>query len=534
MDTLIQHSLREQLQHPLPGTGRPPDVEVFLDGGTVGQYYSRCRDQALYIGLAYSIPTPPYTAVVLVDVVNEEADGRAAAAFKHLAAAFDRLGPGGLERWCRERFAVTVGDGALAPGGSNKKLALNTLWGQGRPRRDVVDMFHLVDRAGKKALRANAGMLLLCDVLRQLEFVFGLGHGRHVSRCVAAFLEEPNLACMTPCGTRRAGYLAVVPRRFLIKYRQYYCGLMVRMQHALSSRGKHSFKALRDIGDKMGNPSLLIFAHGLAAGMAHSVEPFARHSQDARTLPWVRWRKANEAQQRLQEESPLITWWRGRLVLASCLAAYLPRSDPGLRRLWQAWCLSAHGRRACVCPPGLHLGAALWEIVVQGSYKNNTLHLPVSQPEVLTYLTHPTCQCTTRMARQAAGQPPAWVTASTHSRAYWKHACAMEGPGSAAPRTQLHASSLSLPNHGCRVPWRSQAAFEAADTGLCWLQQLWCQWSSAFQACCLGPTGLTPAMQEIFTAMATCWWLEDPGLGMRSLCMGEGGSSMGVEQHEET
>ena len=38
MDMLIQQGLREQLQHPLPGTGRPLGVEVFLDGGTVGQY----------------------------------------------------------------------------------------------------------------------------------------------------------------------------------------------------------------------------------------------------------------------------------------------------------------------------------------------------------------------------------------------------------------------------------------------------------------------------------------------------------------
>eukprot|EP00974_Lingulodinium_polyedra_P100829 9768240-Lingulodinium_polyedra.AAC.1 len=33
-------------------------------------------------------------------------------------------------------------------------------------------------------------MTLLTSLLKELEATFGLGHGRHVARCVAAFVEE--------------------------------------------------------------------------------------------------------------------------------------------------------------------------------------------------------------------------------------------------------------------------------------------------------------------------------------------------------
>ena len=48
------------LQKPLPGTGRPPDVEVIADSGSIGQYFSRVRDTIFVLGVVYSIAELPY------------------------------------------------------------------------------------------------------------------------------------------------------------------------------------------------------------------------------------------------------------------------------------------------------------------------------------------------------------------------------------------------------------------------------------------------------------------------------------------
>ena len=108
---LLQHTA-SWLNQPLPGTGRPPDVELFADGDSVGKYFSRCRDQVLVVGLAASTPQWPYTASILVACVNERADGRALAILGHRKAGFDLFGAGSFDKWLAQRFVVGVGDQA--------------------------------------------------------------------------------------------------------------------------------------------------------------------------------------------------------------------------------------------------------------------------------------------------------------------------------------------------------------------------------------------------------------------------------------
>ena len=163
------------------------------------------------VGVAFSVPVPPYTEEMLVAVVNERADGRAEAVDKHLQAAFQQVGVGSGDwpAWKSSRFAVAVGDQALAPGGpanEAQKLGLRVLWeGLRRPRRDVADAFHLINRAGKLALKHGPAIEAFFRLLKKLEHLFGMGHGRHVDRCVAAFLGQPQLACRSPAGHRKTG-----------------------------------------------------------------------------------------------------------------------------------------------------------------------------------------------------------------------------------------------------------------------------------------------------------------------------------------
>jgi hypothetical protein len=149
-DDLLTAETMKWLSTPLPGTGRPPDVEVFADGGTCGQYYSRARDKMLVVGVAVSTPFPPYSVSLLVACVNEEDDARAPAEVAHMQKAFDRLGAGTFAEWRRHRFAVAVGDQGMSPGGcgnQSQELAMKLLWDGQRSRRDVADLFHLLNRA---------------------------------------------------------------------------------------------------------------------------------------------------------------------------------------------------------------------------------------------------------------------------------------------------------------------------------------------------------------------------------------------------
>ena len=165
------------------------------------------------VGVAFSIPEPPYTQDLLIAAVNEQADGRAAAIEQHLRQAF-QIVSGRCDDWSEwksSRFAVTVGDQALAPGGpanQTQQLGLRVLWdGMTRPPRDMADSFHLVNRAGKAALKQGPAIEAFFKFLKKLEQMFGLGHGRHVDRCVAAFLGQPHLACRSPAGHRKTGRL---------------------------------------------------------------------------------------------------------------------------------------------------------------------------------------------------------------------------------------------------------------------------------------------------------------------------------------
>lgn len=51
-DSLLIRQARAWLNRPLGGTGRLPDLEVFCDGGSIGQYYSRASDQVFAPALA--------------------------------------------------------------------------------------------------------------------------------------------------------------------------------------------------------------------------------------------------------------------------------------------------------------------------------------------------------------------------------------------------------------------------------------------------------------------------------------------------
>ena len=124
-DKLLRQRTASWLNQPLPGTGRPPSVDLFADGGSVGKYYSRCRDQVLVVGVAASTPWWPYTASILVACVDEQADGRALAILEHLKAAFNLLGAGTFDNWLAERFSVGAGDQALAPG---VRLTIHRTW----------------------------------------------------------------------------------------------------------------------------------------------------------------------------------------------------------------------------------------------------------------------------------------------------------------------------------------------------------------------------------------------------------------------
>ncbi len=539
-DQLVLNDTARILGQPLPATGLPPDVELFCDGGSVGHYYSRGGDQLLVVGVTTSTPWPPYSTSLLVACLNERADGRAASVAAHLARAFEGLHSGSFSQWRDQRIAVAVGDQALAPGGvenQSQRLGLRLMWeGTARCRRDVADVFHLINRAGNKAC-SQEPFQQLASLLKDLEHVFGCGHGRYVDRSVSAFLHLQHWVCKTPCGTRKTGYLSGVPERFLDKFSTFFFGILVRMRHSLAGRGSYTFAWLKGLGSRMSTPTVLCFAFGLAAGFRHHLYHLTLRSQDCADLPWARWRALQDQGRQMKALPAKLGWWRRHLFFVALLEPYLAAADPTLRRLVQAWCLSPHGRCVCVVHRGLHLGWQLYEIFLSGVYAGCQLHVAMTPPPVGTRLVHPACQCPTRpqlrpgsalatrrggdirdpsrvtlqwAGRRRAVRAPWWVSCSLYSQKALQDSSRLEGPGTCSLRYQtVLPAQHGHANRSCQVPFRAAAALRQLETGLFQLQVFWRALAVDFERCCYGDLGVSKEMQDIWGAMAVCLWLPD-------------------------
>jgi hypothetical protein len=104
---------------PMASTGLPPFFELVIDGGTIGKYYSRCRDSVLIAIAIFSVPVPPYTMALMLDIINEGDDGSRAASISKMKKMADDLGI----PWDHflSKMAVACGDGVYAGGGEDAR-----------------------------------------------------------------------------------------------------------------------------------------------------------------------------------------------------------------------------------------------------------------------------------------------------------------------------------------------------------------------------------------------------------------------------
>ena len=117
----------------------------------------------------------------------------------------------------------------------------------------------------------------------------------------------------------------------------------------------------------MADQPMLTFALGLVSGMNNNVASVTLESQDAAALSWVHWRDLQSCKGATASHLEALAWWRGRLRLLVLLAPYVV-NPVDLRRFWVALMFSSLGRK--VCSRGIHLAAALFIMLWDGSYKN--------------------------------------------------------------------------------------------------------------------------------------------------------------------
>ena len=135
------------------------------------------------------------------------------------------------------------------------------------------------------------------SILKDMERLFALGHGRSLHRSVCEVVGMDWLLPLTPGSTRMITYCGDTPGRFLKNFRSYYFGMVVEKDHAEEGRGSFSKKELVDVGRKLGRIQVVVFAMGMAEVFEAHIQPYARETQAARTLQWVRYR----SQQRMLE-----------------------------------------------------------------------------------------------------------------------------------------------------------------------------------------------------------------------------------------
>ena len=197
------------VQRPLPGTCRPPDVEVIADSGSIGQYFSRVRDTIFFLGIVYFIAELPYSRAGLLACINAGADERGPAIVAKSGKALDALGvcQWSWKTWWNTFVAVGSADGALVRGGPAAKhqstAAMNKIWaaaseglrGDARAERATWDSFHLFDKVGSAALKEHETGNTLFDLLKRLEWLLGMGQGRIVGKSCAENLGLRWLVC---------------------------------------------------------------------------------------------------------------------------------------------------------------------------------------------------------------------------------------------------------------------------------------------------------------------------------------------------
>ena len=383
----------QSLQIILPGLGVKSDLELIGDGGSLGKYYSRGGDSVLIIGIVASTKHAPYSHVYFIGSVNQEADERAEALAARFEDAVDKMGmPWGD---LKSRWACFCGDGAYVGGGPNAKhnganAVFESMWDKmKRPRRCIWDLFHCIDKAGSNALRSALPEDFL-QLTKDLEHLFGLGQGRHLDRCIASYLGVKFLSCQTACGTRKVVYLSGVPERYIHKFKRFYLGLLLRMNRALDQRGSsnHSFKKLKELGERLADTSLLVFAMGLGPHLQRSIVPLALLGQDITALPWERLKLARATQKKIRTDEASLDNLSVITRMYALLFPYLGKRD--LVPWWTANVISRAGRRF----PALY--AATHTILTSGTYQGCDLTIAMPKRPERTAYSHPVCQCGTR------------------------------------------------------------------------------------------------------------------------------------------
>jgi hypothetical protein len=254
----------------------------------------------------------------------------------------------------------------------------------------VWDLFHCIDKAGGRALKADLAQQF-ADMSKQLEHVFALGQGRHLDQCAATFLGAKFYVCKTHGGTRKIVYLSGVPERFLKKYRTFYLGLLLRMNRALDGRGSHSFKHYTELGEKLTDVSMLVYVMALAPILEQRIVPLANASQDITELPWTRY---NLVKDTLAESSGLMSDVR-RLrklqVLVRLWVLLFPYLDRCSMLSWWRANMYSHTFR-----PVIYLCSKVLPIILYGSFQGCDLMISAPPPRPNQVWAQPMCQCGSR------------------------------------------------------------------------------------------------------------------------------------------
>ena len=100
----------------IPSVGVPRDLELILDSGTIGKYFSRASETFLLVGVIFSVPVWPYSISIMLEAINEGHDSRAAALLEYIKQAFARVDKNtqiDFAKWLSNRVAIACGDGKL-------------------------------------------------------------------------------------------------------------------------------------------------------------------------------------------------------------------------------------------------------------------------------------------------------------------------------------------------------------------------------------------------------------------------------------
>ena len=518
--------LGQYMRRPLDGLEIPSDLSLHGDPYTIGEIFHSCRGTVFLTSVTFS--TPGFSGGSTSIFACSPGCGTDYSAVPKAESLIDGLRSGPLAvsvRYMKKVCAEVALDGAYTKGAVAVKhhnpielpKELSRL--VGRPLRSTWDLFHRINKGGKKVFTHSALMQRFLRLLHDLESCFGGGQGRSLDMALSEYLQQKHAVHLVQAGTREFGFLIRCPVRFLQKLKDWHCLIQVRLAHSQAGRSTHGPVYWTALGNTLSDSVMTTFILCLCDTLA-AMQGFVLIGQDIAALSSEKQAQFRVACKKLEAIVNEVKLLMDQIRMMQAVEGYLRPKEK--LKFWRIWC--THKLR--------HLPmivAKLPHILVNHTFDGCSQNLDFEEAEPMQTKLHPACQCAFRKPRfESATVPVLWKGFSKIMKSRKKKGRKVGVPrwtipgqspllGQDAVKKDLpddwnivfgrlvHADKMAQPpRHTCRVPRRQDNINQKVLEGLVAAREFALDLVAHMQDYSEGDLGLTKELQNLSEDFQ-CW-----------------------------